>query len=58
MALYLGDSEKLKINLDYVLCKLNLYTTEIIINGIMLLSSDDFILKDTNGIYLTAKESE
>lgn len=57
MALYLG-SNKVKINLDGVAYYLNLYSTTAIVNGIALLSSDDYILKDSNGLYLTAKESE
>ena len=58
MALYLGSSEKLKINLDGLKYSLKLFSTIPILNGIKLLSSDDYILKDSNGLYLTAKESE
>ena len=57
MALYLG-SEKVKINLDGILYNLNLYSEKPITNGIMLLSSDGYILKDLNGLYLTVKEDE
>lgn len=58
MALYLGNSEKLKINInDSVFC-LNLLFEKPITNGIILLSSDSYILKDSNGLYLTAKEDE
>ena len=57
MALYFG-SEKQKIVLDGVVYCLNLFSEIPIVNGIMLLSSDDYILKDVNGLYLTAKESE
>lgn len=28
------------------------------VNGTMLISSDSYILKDSNGLYLTSKESE
>lgn len=52
MALYLGSSEKLKMNLDGVICCLNLFSTTPITNGVKLLSSDNYILKDSNGIYL------
>lgn len=31
---------------------------EVVVAGVLLLSSDGYILKDSNGIYLTAKESE
>ena len=57
MALFLGN-DKVKINLNNVVYCLNLFSEELILNGIMLLSSDNYILKDSNGVYLTAKESE
>lgn len=55
MALYLGGG-KLKINLGNNIYRFNIFTetSEPIINGIRLLSSDGYILKDINGIYLTA----
>ena len=56
MALYLG-SKKLKPVLDKVVCCLNVYTSEPIVNGIKLLSSDNYTLRDIDGLYLTAKES-
>lgn len=58
MALYLGNSEKLKINLDGVVYYLNLLFEEPIEKGVKLLSSDGFLLKDSNGLYLIIKESE
>lgn len=57
MALYLG-SEKIKINLDNVIYYLNLYSTTPIADGVRLLSFDNYILKDNNGLYLTVKESD
>ena len=57
MALYLG-SNKIKINLDGVVYYLNLYSTTPITNGVRLLSSENYILKDSNGLYLTTKEEE
>ena len=57
MALYLGDS-KVKINLDNSTYTLNLYSSSPVVNGILLNSSDSYILKDVNGLYLTAKEGE
>lgn len=54
MALYLG-SEKLKINLDGILCHLNIYSKKSITNSIRLLSSDRYILKGSNGLYLIPK---
>ena len=58
MALYLGNSEELKVYINDVKYKFNLYSNELIINSNVLLSSDNFILRDVNGIYLTAKESD
>jgi hypothetical protein len=57
MALYLG-SEKVKLNLDGARYFLNLSLKAPITNGIRLLSSEGIILKDSDGLYLTAKESE
>lgn len=58
MALYLGNRGKLKINLSNVSYYLNLYSKMPITNGIRLLSQDGYILKDSNGLYITTKESE
>lgn len=58
MALYLGSSNKLKINLDGVVYCLNLYSTTPITNRIRLLSLENYILKDANGLYLTTKEEK
>lgn len=57
MSLYLG-SDKVKINLDGIIYHLNLVATTPSIIGVKLLSSDNYILKDSNGLYLTAKEGE
>lgn len=35
-----------------------LFLDEIVTDGILLVSSDGFILKDSNGIYLTTEEGE
>lgn len=56
MALYLGSSEKLKINSANTICSLIIPSSSPILNGIILKSFDDYILKDSNGVYLTAKE--
>ena len=58
MALYLGNSEKLKINIDGVVYCLNLLFEMPIENGIRLLSSEGLFLKDSNELYLTIKESD
>ena len=58
MALYLGSSEELKINLDGIVYYLNLYSKNPITNGVRLLSDDNYILKDLNGLYINTKENE
>ena len=58
MALYLGNSEKLKIILDNIVYRINIAFDANVENNIRLLSSDGYILKDSNGLYLTIKESE
>lgn len=58
MALYLGSSDKQKIVLDGNTYFLNLFSKILITNGDVLLSSDNYILKDSNGLFLTVKESE
>lgn len=56
MALYLGNSEKLKVYLDGAVYLLNLFSKTPITNGIKLKSLDKYVLKDNNGIYITTKE--
>lgn len=56
MALYLG-SEKKKMNLGGLAYYLNFFSTTITTNGAYLLSSDNYILKDSNGLYITVKEN-
>ena len=58
MGLYLGDSRKLKLILNGVTYCLNIFSETPILDGVRLLSSDNYILKDKNGLYLTVKESE
>lgn len=57
MALYLG-SNKVKISLNGIDYLINILSPAPMINGIALLSSDGYVLKDSNELYLTAKESE
>ena len=57
MGLYL-NGKKVKLNINSASYYLNIYSTAVILNGIKLLTSDNSILKDLNGLYITAKESE
>lgn len=57
MGLYLGNNQ-IKIHLNGDKCSLNLFSETPITNGVVLLSSDNYILKDINGLYVTAKEDE
>lgn len=58
MALYLGSSEKLKINLDSNAYCMNIFSALPTITEVILSSSDDYLLNDFNGLYLISKESE
>jgi hypothetical protein len=58
MALYVGSEEKRKVILDGVVYRFNLFTTAPITNFIRLLSSDNYTLKDSSGLYLTVEEEE
>lgn len=56
MGLYLGSSENLKINLDNAIYIMNIFSALPTIEDLILSSSDDCILKDFNGLYLSPKE--
>lgn len=58
MGLYLGSSDKLKVNLNNIIYNFNLFSSIPITNGIRLLTSDSCVLKDSKGLYLTLKGSE
>lgn len=51
MALYLGNNEKLKININNIAYYLNILS----LKPVTLSSSDGYVLKDSNGLYLTVK---
>lgn len=57
MPLYLG-SEKVELHLGDSSYKLNLYSSTKIEDIIRMLSSDGYILKDSNGFYLIPKDGE
>lgn len=58
MGLYIGGS-KIKVKSGNITYRSKLYvsSTAPIVNGITLLSSDGYTLKDSKGVYLTTKES-
>lgn len=58
MILRIGSSNGLQIHLGDKVWRINPITAGPILEGVMLLSSNDFILTDSNGLYLTAKEEE
>lgn len=58
MAIYAGG-QKYKLIAGGGVCDMQIYTPNTIItNGIRLLSSDDYTLKDINGLYLTTKKED
>ena len=57
MALYFGN-DKRKICLDGIDYSAKLFSEVDIIDGIMMLSSEGSILKDSTGAYLTVKKGE
>lgn len=57
MGLFFGG-EKVKVALNGVSCNLKLFSSIPIVNGIRLATSDDYLLQDSNGMYLTVKEDE
>lgn len=57
MAIYLGET-KYKLIVGGDICDMQIYSPIPITNGIRLLSSDDYILKDINGLYLTTKKED
>ena len=56
MGFYLGSSGKRKLYWNNTVYRLNSYSKNLILNGVLLKSSDNYILKDKNGVYLTAKK--
>lgn len=58
MALYLGSSGKLKLNMDNAVYLLNIFSRSPITNSIRLLSSENYVLKSSDGFYLIVKENE
>lgn len=58
MGLYLGNSEKLKIRINNIVYTLNLFSEVPITNFAKILSLEGFMLKDSNGVFLTVEEDD
>jgi hypothetical protein len=56
MAVYVGGT-KCNAILGNVIYNMNLYISDPIANGIFLLSSDDYLLKDSMGLCLIPKDA-
>lgn len=52
MALYVGSLKK-KLNINGKIKKINIYTI-----ASKLISSDNYVLKDKNDVFITAKDGE
>lgn len=57
MALFIGD-KRIKINAQKEKCCLQLYISTPAKSDLLLMSNDDCIFKDSDGLYLTLKEGE
>jgi hypothetical protein len=57
MAIYAG-SDQCRIVAGDEVCDLDTYSPFPITNGVRLLSSDDYVLKDKNNIYITFKKED
>ncbi len=58
MAVYLGNSKKLKIVMRGASYNLNVGSKMPSAHNVQLISSEGYILKDKNGLYLTTKEGK
>ena len=57
MGMYFG-SKKVRFALGNMPRRLNLISVQPAVPNIFLVSSDGYVLKDCNGVYLTVKERE
>lgn len=55
MGVYFGSEKSRKLRLGSTFMRI---LGEVIFDGILLKSFDGYALKDSNGLYVTAKESE
>ena len=58
MTIYIGNSDKLKINVNGSFCSLIIPPTLPTVVNNRLLSSDNYILQDSAGVYLVEKEND
>lgn len=56
MGLYVGIGDKVVVNSGGIRYRLNLFSSSLVTDGIGLLSSERYRLKDRNGVYLLASE--
>ena len=56
MALYLGGNKVKIFDASGNLFNLNIYSQNIITNGIKLITSDNYIITDSQGVYITVLE--
>ena len=57
MAVFLGN-KKVQVVIDGAKCDIEFYSENLITDGVLLLSADDYILQDVNGAYITAEEDK
>ena len=55
MALYLGKEQKRRLRIGSTFMRI---LDNTLLEGVILKSSDNYILKDSNGLYLTVKEDK
>ena len=59
MGIYIGSSKKQKINSrNGGIFRPHISSPTPVMNGIRLLTSDNYMLQDKNGLYITAKEDK
>lgn len=57
MGLYLGSNRQ-KLQINNTVVNMHIYSSTPITNGIVLMSSNNYMLKDANGLFLTVKEDK
>ena len=55
---FILNGEKLKVNMGNSTCNFLIHTALQILNNAKLLSSDGYVLKSSNALYLTVKEEK